>query len=234
VVIGATSHFLEYAVSTFELDPVTGKVAIIESQVRENFGGTADQPVADVVTRWRELTDEQLSEQIGYLEFSIDQHSDEMHALIVESWLIGYPTADVSINNYGSIRQSLDAGPVTLEEIIGVIPFDNVLMDVKLTGEQITQVLVKASSPLVGGMHRQGSQWVLDKTGQPLDPTATYSVLVNNFIYGGGDGYKLLAEFDPDGYNTAIDWRQPVIDWIKAQNSTPSEPLDEAIRALGK
>jgi hypothetical protein len=53
-------------------------------------------------------------------------------------------------------------------------------------------------------------------------------------MYNGGDGYTLLAKYDPNGYNTAINWRQPVIDWIRAQKSTPAEPLDEAIKALSQ
>jgi hypothetical protein len=53
-------------------------------------------------------------------------------------------------------------------------------------------------------------------------------------MYNGGDGYTLLAESDPNGYNSAINWRQPVIGWIKAQNSTPANPLDEAIKALSQ
>jgi hypothetical protein len=52
-------------------------------------------------------------------------------------------------------------------------------------------------------------------------------------MYSGGDNYKLFAQADPDGYNSGIDWRQPVIDWIKAQNSSIDNPLDPAILILG-
>ena len=51
-------------------------------------------------------------------------------------------------------------------------------------------------------------------------------------MYAGGDGYSQLAIFDPDAYNTAIDWRQPVIDWMLAQASTAASPLDGAIDEL--
>jgi 2',3'-cyclic-nucleotide 2'-phosphodiesterase (5'-nucleotidase family) len=121
---------------------------------------------------------------------------------------------------------------VTLADILSVMPFDDVLVDVKLTGKQLIQVLNSAVSPVVGGLHRQGAAWILNKTGQPLVADAVYSVLVNDFMYNGGDGYTLLAQSDPNGYNTAINWRQPVIDWIQAQHSTPANPLDEAIRGL--
>ena len=57
-------------------------------------------------------------------------------------------------------------------------------------------------------------------------------MLVNDFMYAGGDDYALLAVYDPDGYNTAIHWRQPVIDWMMAQNSSPEDPLDDALLNL--
>jgi hypothetical protein len=42
----------------------------------------------------------------------------------------------------------------------------------------------------------------------------------------------LFAQYDPEAYNTGIDWRQPVIDWILAQKSSSKNPLDEWIKKL--
>jgi 2',3'-cyclic-nucleotide 2'-phosphodiesterase (5'-nucleotidase family) len=234
VVLMGNSQMAGYGVATFEYDPATRATAVIEYGIKDNKGGTEDQAVAEIVTRWRQATDAQLEVQIGYLKGTLLRSGTAIRTLIVESWLLGYPTADVAVTNPGGIRDDLKAGPVTLADIIGVMPFDNVLIQVKLTGKQITQVLALASSPVIGGLHQQGSNWVMNKTGQPLDADTTYSVLVNDFMYNGGDGYTLLAKYDPNGYNTAINWRQPVIDWIRAQKSTPAEPLDKAIKALSQ
>ena len=64
--------------------------------------------------------------------------------------------------------------------------------------------------------------------GRPIEKTATYHILINNFMYAGGDGYK-FAEYDPDAYETGIDWRQPVIDWIIMQKSNTNSPLENSI-----
>jgi 2',3'-cyclic-nucleotide 2'-phosphodiesterase (5'-nucleotidase family) len=234
VVVTGNSHLAGYGYATFEYDPSTRATAVIQYGIRDNKGGEADQAVAEIVTRWRQETDAQLDVQIGYLKGTLPRGGSAIRALIVESWLLGYPAADVAITNPGGIRDDLKAGPVTLADVISVMPFDNVLIQVKMTGKQITQVLALASSPVIGGLYQQGSKWVLSKTGQPLDADTTYSVLVNDFMYNGGDGYTLLAKYDPNGYNTAINWRQPVIDWIRAQKSTPAQPLDEAIKALSQ
>jgi 2',3'-cyclic-nucleotide 2'-phosphodiesterase (5'-nucleotidase family) len=130
------------------------------------------------------------------------------------------------------MRDRLPAGQVTYASIISMMPFDNVLMDVSLSGAELKQVLASGDSiPAVGGIYLQAGQWILKESGKPIDPEATYKLLTTDFMYAGGDDYR-IAEFDPQAYNTAINWRQPVIDWIIAQQSKPEDSLDLAIRAL--
>ena len=66
-----------------------------------------------------------------------------------------------------------------------------------------------------------------------MNQSGSYSLLVNDFMYAGGDDYAILAESDPDAYDTSIDWRQPVIDWILEQESSRDEPIDALIDPLG-
>jgi hypothetical protein len=47
-------------------------------------------------------------------------------------------------------------------------------------------------------------------------------------MYTGGDKFPLQQQ-DPKGYNTAIHWRQPVVDWLAAQKSSASSPIDGKI-----
>ena len=53
-------------------------------------------------------------------------------------------------------------------------------------------------------------------------------MLVNNFMYYGGDGY-LFSEHNPDGYDTGIHWREPVIEWIIAHQTSPECPLESLL-----
>ena len=92
---------------------------------------------------------------------------------------------------------------------------------------------VNLELPAVGGIVKKGFGWELKNSGESLSPEGNYSVLANDFMYAGGDNYDILAQYDPNAYITGIDWRQPVIDWILAQNSTPENPLDQSIEQLG-
>lgn len=111
------------------------------------------------------------------------------------------------------------------------MPFENVIVELLLTGEQLETMLGQESAA-VGGVYRESFRWHLKATGETLARDGLYSVLVNDFMYAGGDDYALLAVYDPDGYDTAINWRQPVIDWIMAQESSPDAPIDDAFAAL--
>ena len=231
VMLGGGSNLRSYAFATFEIDARTGDRELVDYGAEQNAGGTPNPQVAEIVAHWQDLTDEALDVTIGYLEDDIEQRSDEMAALTTEAWLWAYP-ADVAITNWGGMRDRIPAGQVTYASIVSVMPFENILMDVSLSGAELLKVLASGDSiPAVGGISLQAGQWIFKKSGQPIEPEATYNLLTTDYLYAGGDGYR-IAEFDPQAYNTAINWRQPVIDWILAQQSTPENPLDPAIQAL--
>jgi len=234
VLLASGSYLQNVAWAVITYQPDSKEIRVDEYGVTPNAGGSPDETIAAIADKWREEADEALGEPIGYLAEDIPQRSRAMQALITETWLLGYPNADVAITNLGGMRDDLRAGPVSIGDILSVMPFDNVLIDVKLTGAQLQEVIAgQEGRAAVGGMHRKGLGWILNRTGEPLQDDAIYHVLVNDFMYAGGDHYDLLAQADPNAYNTSIDWRQPVIDWIIAQNSTPERPLDEAIAKLG-
>jgi 2',3'-cyclic-nucleotide 2'-phosphodiesterase (5'-nucleotidase family) len=234
LLLSGGSYLSSYASATFQYDPGSDTVVDLQYGTHENTGGEADGSVAAIVSRWQDAAEAELSLQVGYLEKEISRRSRMLEDLITETWLLAYP-ADIAITNNGGIRDGLPAGWITLSDIINVLPFNNTLVDVNLTGAQVLQVLtVESGLPAIGGIRPKGAGWVFKDTGEPLDRETTYSVLVNDFMYAGGSGYDILAQFDPHGYDTAIDWRQPVIDWIIDQESSPQNPLDPAIQALGK
>lgn len=233
-IVEAGSNYRDYAVVQLAVDLSSDQVQVNNYAVNRNGGGFSDEAVKAVVNRWHAKAQSDLNETIGYIKGPLPKDSHELQSLATESWIIAYPSAQLALTNLGGFRDQLPAGEVTLAEITSIFPFNNVLVDVALTGEQINQVIEEARfSTAIGGIHQQDGMWVINSNHQPLDPEATYHVLVNDFMYAGGDNYKLLAKFDSQAYNTSIDWRQPIIDWIKAQNSSTDNPLDAAIAQLG-
>lgn len=233
VLLEGGSNMSSYAYAGFTFDRETDTLISADYGVRENVGGTADPAVEAIVNAWQEAADDELAVVIGYSENGLQRRSQGMQDLTTEAWLWAYPTADVAITNLGGMRAPLPPGEIRLADIITIMPFDNVLIELTVTGEKLAQILARAGDAAIGGIHRSGANWIFNATGGTIDANAVYSILVNDFMYAGGDDYTILATSDPDAYDTGIDWRQPVIDWILAQESSAEHPIDAAIREIG-
>ncbi|MDQ7037567.1 MAG: 5'-nucleotidase C-terminal domain-containing protein [Anaerolineae bacterium] len=59
---------------------------------------------------------------------------------------------------------------------------------------------------------------VLLENGEPIDPDAIYSVVTNDFMRNGGDGYAVLAEDAIDPYDFGKPLDQIVADYIAANS----------------
>jgi 2',3'-cyclic-nucleotide 2'-phosphodiesterase/3'-nucleotidase len=114
--------------------------------------------------------------------------------------------ADLAFTNSGGLRADLAEGPITKGSVYEVIPFDNTLVIVKLTGAQVRGMLedglghgrVSQQSGLRYrfDLSRPAGQRLLALTladGSALDEAKTYAVVVNNFMAAGGDNYDTLA-----------------------------------------
>ena len=128
--------------------------------------------------------------------------------LIADSmrWATG---ADVAFLTGGNIRASVDAGEITMGQVLTVLPFSNLLVTVELTGEELLGVLEHGVSeyPEEAGNHIQASgiSFSFDPhaqpglrvynaetaNGGPLDMSKTYTVATIEFLAFGGDGYDL-------------------------------------------
>ncbi len=226
-VVTGGAHLASYAVVRLRLD-AAGRVLDVSAETQANAGGAPDPTVAAIAARWQAATEAELGVTIGYLAEAIPQRSQAMQDLVTYSWLWGVESADFAVTNLGGLRADLPAGPVTLADILSVLPFDNVLVALELTGDQVIRTFGGRFDAARAAFYFDGHAWINENDGQPLDRDAVYTLLVNDFMYAGGDDFGRLATLDPDAYNTAIDWRQPVIDWITAQGSSAENPLDLA------
>ncbi|MBN1246181.1 MAG: bifunctional metallophosphatase/5'-nucleotidase, partial [Anaerolineae bacterium] len=221
--VGSGWQMAAYGRVDLALDPETKAVLGVTAAVKPNLAGEGDAEVQAIVDAWQAELDDALLVTIGYTEDGIGRNTNAMYNMVTDAWLEAYP-ADIAMSNPGGFRQAIDAGPITLADVVGVLPFDNVLVDVALTGEQVIASYEHGSRQIaVGGLVKEATRYLVN--GEPLDPDATYHVLVNDFMYAGGDGYR-FGEYDPDAYQTGIDWRQPVIEWISTRNTSEVDPLE--------
>jgi len=212
-------HFENYAKLEIYYDTETNQVNSMEANVYSNNGGTPDQEVAAIVDFWETQMNDTLSHIIGYASQEIGDRSNGMFNMITDSWLITFPNADISMTNAGGIRQPIPAGDITLATLVGVLPFENTIVELELTGQQIMDGVYTL---VVGGMSTINGFKLSD--GTSMHPDSIYSVLTTDYLYSRTD-FNFQYD-DPDPYRTGVHYRQPVIDWIESLNTSASDPLN--------
>ncbi len=218
-IIEAGSYMMNYIKVDILFDTTTDTIISMSRNIYENIGGTPDQDIENTVSFWQDEVNDTLSEIIGYVNQEIDQFSPAMYNMVTDSWLFSCPYADISLTNRGGIRQSIPAGDITFGTIVGVLPFENDIVEVDLTGAQLVECI---SDLVVGGMTTINGYQLSD--GTPINPGATYKVLTIDYLYSRSDYCFQFYDLNP--YNTSIHYRQPVIDWIRSLNTTVANPLD--------
>jgi 5'-nucleotidase len=113
---------------------------------------------------------------------------------------------DLAFMNPGGIRADIASGPVTFGDVFTVQPFDNQVVRMELTGDQIYRLLeqqfevnrILQVSGLVYSYDasRPAGQRITSATvnGSPLDRNATYTVAANSYLATGGDGFTVFEE----------------------------------------
>ncbi len=109
--------------------------------------------------------------------------------------------ADIGLLNHGGIRSDMAKGPITMQHMYDVMPFENTIVVVELTGNKIQEMLdymckAKRAHPIAGMTITLDKDYKLvDATigGKKIDKNKNYIVATSNFLYQGGDGMHFLA-----------------------------------------
>ena len=148
---------------------------------------------------------------------------------------------DVAIANSGGLRASIDAGDVTMGEVLTVLPFQNTLSTFQVSGAQVIEALENGVSQIEEGAGRfpqvAGMTFTFDASqpagsrisdvmiaGQPLEPEKTYGVVSNNYVRNGGDGYAVFKEAE-NAYDFGPDLADVTAEFL-AQNA-PYKPYTD-------
>ena len=195
------------------------KIAMVETPHGSPTAGDKELEaiVAAAENSANQIGGEVLVENVRTLKRGVD---GAMGQLIVDAWLQALPYAQAAITNAGGIRQDLAPGPVRMRDIVSVLPFNNYLLVVDLTGAQLREVLANHESVVSGvkftfkeGKDR-GLVEVTDAAGKPIPADARLKVVINDFMYRGGDHYRFQS-YDAEPEETAIDWREPVLRMLR-------------------
>ena len=115
--------------------------------------------------------------------------------------------SDIAFLNSGAIRADLNAGRVTVEQLINVYPFPDTLSIVELTGAEIRK-LIEYSLTLPYGIGQISGLKIEFDSSKPamqrlievyvgdlaLIDSKTYTIATSKYLAKGGDGYSIFTE----------------------------------------
>jgi len=149
---------------------------------------------------------------------------------------------DVAIMNNGGIRTELRAGDATYGSLFEIQPFGNTLYSLTMTGSQLRGLLEamlakKSVDDHVSGLtikydpsRPKGSRMVsvTMADGTPLSDAKTYSVIVNDFLATGGEGYNAGGRASVSKPLNIVDL-DALIDYLKTLPSPIAAPTEARI-----
>lgn len=140
--------------------------------------------------------------------------------------------ADFAIVNSGGIRAAIEQGPITYGEIFRVLPFDNSLVVLTVTGKQLKQILRIGESGSRGFHSVSGLKlrlispeadapaedldddgriepWEINRLlevqtsdGRPIDDRKEYKLATIDFLVSGGDDYGWIMKQIPASHRS--------------------------------
>jgi 5'-nucleotidase / UDP-sugar diphosphatase len=167
--------------------------------------------------------------------------------VVAEAFLAGSLAADVAVQNAGGVRIAVPAGPLSMNTAFTLLPFTNVLVELRLSGQDLVNALEDAVANHLDAAQSNGShpyaaglRWSLDMsqprgarfsnvqvrhrvTGVwgPIEPMRNYTVVTNDFIASGRDGYTTFgAVFQTGNYvNNYLLYTQTFVDYVIARGT---------------
>ncbi len=241
------ASFTEGVATSWQGDPI-----LLDASVPE------DEQMAQRVAELAEPLNELRRKVIGEAAVDLDGERSScrfgectMGNLVTDAmlWATQEQGIQIALMNGGGIRASIPAGPVSVGQVLEVLPFGNTIATFELRGEDLWAVLEngvsKAENPENEGTGRflqvAGLRYTWDPeqpVGQrilsvevrnpdgsysPLDPQAIYKVAANDYMRHGGDGYSVLAEKAIDPYDFGPLLADVVMEYIKENSPVTAE-----------
>jgi 2',3'-cyclic-nucleotide 2'-phosphodiesterase (5'-nucleotidase family) len=169
-----------------------------------------DSSVVQLYLPYKNILEEDMNRVISYSETKMTKAKPESFltnfladllleqgAKECEKQSLGF-TPSVSFYNYGGIRSIIPQGDITVGTIFELMPFENEMVYLELSGQQLREFLNYVAAK--GGDSLGGARFVIsDKKakditvgGKAITNDESYWLVTNDYVAGGGDGLDVL------------------------------------------
>jgi 2',3'-cyclic-nucleotide 2'-phosphodiesterase (5'-nucleotidase family) len=167
-----------------------------------------DSVIVSIIAPYKEKLDAEMNHVIGFAHTDLFKGKPEsgltnlLADLILEESIRivrGHNIIpDLAFLNYGGIRTGIPQGEFTVRKIFEIMPFENELVVIRLSGGAVQQFLdliaSRGGDSLSGVRFRIRNDKAVDVTigGKPLDTEKTYWLATSDYVADGGDSYAML------------------------------------------
>jgi len=171
-------------------------------------GAQLDPNIARIVDKYEAQVKTEFSKVIGTAaaDLARDPIGESGLGDLVTDAMREASDAQIAFQNGGGIRADIPKGPITLEEVFTTLPFDDNLVTMDLTGDQIRELLEKSvlsenmlqvsGIQIVYDLSKPAGAKVasVDVAGKPMGAQATYRVVTNDFLASGGNQFNIFKK----------------------------------------
>ncbi len=219
--------------------------------------GPQDPVIQQLVVQQEAALQAALSQVVGQTAAPLAGEQIRSQETPLGNWLADVARAatgaEVAILNSGGIRGSLPAGPIQRRQLYELLPYENHLITLRVSGRTLRQVLEHGLSalPRPAGRFLQVSGLVVrfapsappgrrlvsvEINGRPLRDQQHYTLTTVDFLAGGGDGYGMLASHRQPGNgamvgSSAKPFREIVSEALAATEGVVPPPLGRLLPA---
>ncbi len=165
-----------------------------------------DTSIASYISIYKNKIDAQMNEVIAQSESAIDKNIPEgtLNNLVADIVFnkgkqyyrpANYFKIDICILNHGGLRKGLPKGSITVGNIYELMPFDNKICIITLSGEDTYDLFKFLAEKNEGHPIANCRLIVENKTptnitinNQPFDKNKTYNIITNDYLSMGNDG----------------------------------------------
>jgi len=204
-----------------------------------------DQDVKDIIKSFTEEVDKEMGTVISESAVDLLKSSTEPDSDI-GNWFTDamrrQAGTDVAFQNTAGIRSELRKGPVKIRDVYQVMPFENTLVKLTMTGGQLKRLMADNLSGNFSKLQLSGikvsfrapaktpGNVIIEKDGKPVGDADKLTVATNNYLTTGGTGGKVFDEAEKSE-DTMMPIRDLLLKDIKA-NPVRSVPERGRIKLL--
>jgi len=167
----------------------------------------SDSATAAIIAPYKEKHDREMNEIIGRTDKAMPKERDQLETLLgnfvadvcLEKANALVSRADMCVLNNGGLRSSLPKGEISRGKIFELMPFENEIVVLTLSGEKMQALLnyiaAAGGVPVAGikmGVKGRAPGKALIQ-GQPFDPQKNYRVATSDYLANGGDRMSFFA-----------------------------------------